>query len=149
MKRMWTDRQIRSMADESAKIRIEAGQTENAKPIYCHPINLGFKDASNEFNITCLIFNNDKDAMTFADFCKYVSELDLTTDSLGKVMASGYFVSGGTVFPTSYIYYNTGSSLSVIVNSPSEISSRGISFPKATFEAMTPSLFSDGVNKIN
>ena len=39
-KRMWTDRQIYSMADQKAKERIEAGQTSNAKPIYWHSCNL-------------------------------------------------------------------------------------------------------------
>ena len=65
-KRMWTDRAIRSMADESAKIRIEAGQTENAKPIYFHPIrfNISGSSGGQEINVvsgSIMILNNSSE----------------------------------------------------------------------------------------
>ena len=87
-KRMWTDREVRSMADESAKIRIEAGQTSNAKPIYLHPITVEFNNGeANVGRITMMIFNNS--ATPFEDMSAlltYIRSLELVN---ARIMVSG------------------------------------------------------------
>ena len=91
-KRMWTDREIRSMADESAKIRIEAGLTENAKPIYCHPIAIydtSNADTTKRFMFTCLIFNNDDKPFTKDSFYAFVRDIQPSGGGYGRIMISG------------------------------------------------------------
>lgn len=58
MKRMWTDRQIRALAADTAEQIIEAGETENAKPVYCHPLEIYL---ANVLIFTALIFNNSSE----------------------------------------------------------------------------------------
>ena len=74
-RRMWTDRQIRSMADESAKIRIEAGLTENAKPLYWHSITLKrISGGALTYYFDIVIVDNNEDPFTLATFNEWLAD---------------------------------------------------------------------------
>ena len=143
-KRVWSDRQIRSMADESAKIRIEAGLTENAKPIYCHPISIS---KSNVCYITCLIFNNSTTAFTLTTFKKYIDDLKEKVEVV-RIMASGFYKTETEVIIMSLIgkYENV-----YMISGGNASTGASTGKDSADFTAVIPSdaTFNDGVNKIN
>ena len=97
MKRMWTDRQIRSMADESAKIRIEAGLTENAKPIYLHTININTDNFSGAYaRMSCHILNNDPTAFTKSTLLNEVKK--------GRILVSGAYYTSSLYLAAPFIF---------------------------------------------
>ena len=85
MKRMFTEREIRSLADESAKIRIEAGQTENAKPLYYHGIEI--YSAGTTFLITMAIIDNDPTAYTWTRLKQWIQGIDANV----LINANGFY----------------------------------------------------------
>ena len=110
-RRMWTDRQIRYMADQSAKTRIEAGLTENAKPIYCHPIHINNSgDSQNNCHLTALIFNNDPTPFTKTTFKKWIDDLYASLpegDEVQLLMSGGIFTSNKSkIIVASYLFMN-------------------------------------------
>ena len=146
MKRMWTDREIRAKADESAKIRIEAGQTENAKPIYCHPITI---TSSTSDIITCLIFNNDATPFTKSTFADWLLALFAKIDDVVRVMASGSFIIGTTTFISSFIGVIAADTIAIYGAKASDGSGAAKTIgSKSDFETYV-SNFYDSVNKIN
>ena len=96
-KRMWTDREIRSMADESAKIRIEAGQTENAKPLYWHTIRLykGKSESYTAFDAQVIIINNTADPIDLTAFTALTKK-----DGFYAAVIQGYVGATTNVDPT-------------------------------------------------
>ena len=137
-KRMWTDREIRSMADESAKIRIEAGLTENAKPVYCHPVLLYNGSAQNR--MMCLIFNNDDTPFTNESLFEYI----LANESL-RVMLNGIYQGVQTLYAAkaSDISINL---VFVNLEQPSGVGSQVMT--KSAFTTTFPSA-DDSVHKVN
>lgn len=146
-KRMWTDREIRSMAGDTAKTLIEAGQTENAKPIYLHPITINYGGLS---ILTMLIFNNDDSAFTRESLVAYLK------DSKTK----GRYLVNGALFNASY--YLSPAYCAIASSGTEEgkliligIDSTGYTHSSATdpinFESIISDsgTFVDEVNKIN
>ena len=73
------------MADDSAKIRIEAGQTSNAKPIYCHPVRFDVNGSSGGQSIlvkrgSVLILTNDGTPFTTTSLMSFLYEHRETMD---------------------------------------------------------------------
>ena len=65
MKRMWTDREIRALAGDTAKTLIESGLVENAKPIYWHSCNLKrVSSGTLLIYLDFIIVNNSPTALT-------------------------------------------------------------------------------------
>lgn len=151
MKRMWTERDIRSKASNEAKKLIELGQTSNAKPIYCHPVTLADNSvgSSQTSKIGCLIFNNDATPFTLATFIDYLDELYTQVGGTIRIITTGGFTDSsnnvaiaaymGKVSPTSYY-------LSGLKNNGA-----GEVYMTFTKEQLTAYInyFYDGVNKIN
>ena len=123
-----------------------AYSVENAKPIYCHPITMGYKDASHEFTLTCLIFNNDGTPFTFASFNEWLDAL-IAQITTARIMCSGYVIVGGETLPVSYLNYTTDN-VGIIV-SPGSVSSINDNFTPNQWKALVMTSFNDGVNKIN
>ena len=150
MKRMHTDREIRSMADESAKIRIEAGQTENAKPIYCHPISLVSKaDFTKVYRLTALIFNNSATPFTLATFKAFLDDLYSELGETCRILMSGcYKRADSSIIIASYLSVTENDYALIGLTSSGNINSETNSdFYELFPEAYTN--FYDGVNKIN
>lgn len=55
MKRMWSRNELKQQADARVQALVEGGTLDNAKPIYCHPLEIY---ASGKGVLTALIFNN-------------------------------------------------------------------------------------------
>ena len=152
-KRMWTEREIRSKASNEAKKLIEAGQTENAKPIYCHPIFFDFvgKEGTafegRRYHATCLILNNSETAFTLESFVNYVQNLCDTYDA--KIMITGMcFYDNISIINTcikNIVVGNAGIyGLKIGTNDEDYVAFEVI----ADSDSGTTT-FSDGVNKIN
>ena len=58
MRRMFSLKQLQEIADSEVKSLVEGGTLENAKPVYCHPVEL-YKTATG--TLCCLIFNNSSE----------------------------------------------------------------------------------------
>ena len=151
MKRMWTDREVRSMADESAKIRIEAGLTENAKPIYCHPVTLADNSvgSSQSSKLGCLIFNNSPTPFTLATFIDYIDELYTKVGGTVRIITTGGFTDNNNNVAIAAYIGKVGSNsyyLSGLKNTgEGEVY---MTFSKEQLLAYI-NYFYDGVNKIN
>ena len=145
MKRMWTDRQIRSMAGDTAKTLIEAGQTENAKPVYCHPINCNFqREGTTLFAFSCLIFNNDDTPFTEETFFAYCK--DLFDENPNAVLLASGFVTTRAI-----ACVEDGEDATKIQLASHNSGGTTIDFWSFTLANMTEGnhSFTDGVNKIN
>lgn len=125
---------------------IEGGTLDNAKPIYCHPVNIGYKDDDHEFMVTMLIFNNSETAFTFESFNQWIANLVQEITNV-RILTSGYVIISGTTYPASLLFANATARQLIV--SPAGVSSILDSFSIAEWEALTPSYFNDGVNKIN
>ena len=137
-KRMWTDREIRSMADESAKIRIEAGQTENAKPIYYHGLQLYTPSTSIFY---CHILNNDETPLSSID--DFVTWIRSYTEEV-IVQGSGSITIEGTTYTLVGLYKpNESTNINVVY-----VTSSGYSITQVTLSNFF-SNFKDAPNKIN
>ena len=148
-KRMWTDREVRSMADKSAKIRIEAGLTENAKPIYCHPItiytasNITLGGSEYSFLATALIFNNSNDEINTLE------KLCAASISFHRLQVNGilFSVDASVPFEIVQLYVDTESVRPVGVKLTD---GTRVDESSPTLDMYGATLFVvDGVNKLN
>ena len=149
MKRMWDKKALQGSTAQIVETMVESGELDNAKPIFCHPINLTIiTDANNYATLTMLIFNNDETAFTWATFNTWLNSLvaDVTN---ARIMISGSICISGSVSPANYIYANDSTRQIVAIPSYAPLAGINISYDKATWEALTPAQFTDGVNKIN
>lgn len=124
---------------------ISGGNVDNAKPIYCHPIQLQYNVTEQNGYITCLIFNNDSTPFTFTSWYDYVN--NLITNYGAVIMCSGalgFLIEGFDVIATC-IKLSVTNTLAI----------HGIRTDNHNFSYYTiyretvPLLFTDGVNKIN
>ena len=129
--------------EEDLKNELDKGSYDNAKPIYCHPINLFLTiDANNVVYLSLFVFNNDKTKLTWETFQQWIT--DLTTKvSSARIITTGSIVSSGIRYPANYIYSN-GTTRSFVVDENIEVS-----ITDTALASLTPSFFEDGVNKIN
>lgn len=151
MKRMWSRNELKIISKEV----IESGAVDNAKPIYCHPINIGIEDGSVQANMTMLIFNNDSTPFTFETFNQWLSNLaDLITNA--RIMVSGYLLLNSIFYPITMLYGNNnadGERQIVVRGSAFTGGAINKSYTIAQWEALDTDskikYFNDGVNKIN
>ena len=146
MRRMFSLEQIKGIANERIEALVEGGTLDNAKPVYCHPVNIGFKDASHEFMLTMLIFNNSATPFTFASFNTWLTNLVQEITNV-RILVSGYIILSGTMYPVSLFYAATAQRQ--IIVSPAAVSNLYDSFGINEWNEITPTYFNDGVNKIN
>ena len=147
MKRMWTDREIRSMADASAKIRIEAGQTSNAKPIYFHPIRLDIvgESAGQTFRVksgSITILNNSSSPInTFTKLKEYMRDNEV------DIVANIDFYDSDGVYAGQIlgISYDTTLPDNIVINFTTD----GLNYVRGVFSSSELTPTSDVVNKLN
>lgn len=143
MRRMYSEKQIASQI----KSVIESGQVDNAKPIYCHPITMGYiVDSGNNFAVTMLIFNNEATAFTWATFKTWLNNL-ITKIETVRILTSGYCKIEGNIFPADYLFAT--SSAKQVVSVPGVIDDAKLLDLTSIWASMSPTQFFDGVNKIN
>lgn len=139
-KRMWTDREIRSMAGDTAKTLIEAGQTENAKPIYYHGLEM-YRSGTNVFYMH--ILNNDPtpiDTLT-----KLLNWFQSFGDKKVIAQGNGLAIIEGTNYQILSIYKPANSNkLNMIASASSGYTILNEIELSTYFDTYT-----DGVNKIN
>ena len=137
---------ILSIGSTNVSVTANAYSVANAKPVYCHPVNIGYKDSDHEFMITMLIFNNSETAFTFETFNNWLTNL-VASITQARILCSGYIILSGVTYPVSYLYATSGSRELIV--SPSAVSYILDSFTETAWNAIIPLTFSDGVNKIN
>ena len=96
MKRMWSKGQVKNLSKEV----IESGLVENAKPIYCHPLDINFTSGS---RVGCLIFNNDPTPFTSSTFADYIEELYAKIGSIIRIITTGVLVISNTIYPATIL----------------------------------------------
>ena len=145
MRRMYSENQLDSIIKE----QVEGGTLENAKPIYCHPIQITFID--NKGLITMLIFNNDATPFTASTFIDWLDNLYQEVGDYIRIMTSGAIIgtNSNALCPACYLVRRTSSLPYGVLGVKSDGSADSYDFlDKATFIASC-STFNDGVNKIN
>ena len=141
-KRMWTDREIYSMADKKAKERIEAGQTSNAKPIYFHPIYAYIIVSSAVVLLfNCSILDNNPEKYTPTTLAAKLKQMMDDGDLI--TICGGVRANGEDTFKQAYLITKVGSAYAVYYFDGTSISNT-TSYTSLAFTAVT-----DGVNKIN
>ena len=137
---MWTDREIRSMADESAKIRIEAGLTENAKPLYYHGLEM-YRSGDNVFYMH--IINNDPTPID--SFTKLVNWFNSFGTKKVIAQGNGLITIEGTNYTVFSLYKPQNSDkINMIISAAT-----GYSILNEITLATYFDNISDGVNKLN
>ena len=141
MKRMHTDREIYSMADKKAKQRIEAGLTENAKPIYVHPLEIGLADT---LLLTALVMNNENTEIDSFDKLKAAIIGFGNVDGYARLHVSGSMYISASTYNVCEIVYNftTEKFLALFMNSSGQFTTEDIT------DLVGVSVV-DSVNKIN
>lgn len=145
----------RGYVDSKIVSEIEGGTIDNAKPIYCHPCSISWRngDASEYGRIQCLIFNNSPTAFTIDTFKTAIDEMRASAGQYLYIMLTGGFIvaaggySDGKMTIAQYIYEETQGDLRI----------SGVSVDSAreniltNWSTVTGNLvfFTDGVNKIN
>ena len=145
MRRMYSENQLKEMADSEVKKLVEGGTLDNAKPIYCHPISIDDDTSDNKVHLALLIFDNSNEEY---------NTLEKLTAKLNKIFA----LNSSAIFPiTGALYYDSGSALHVaqkIAKTGNEIiiNTARPNGTQGTFtfvSELTNALIYDGVNKIN
>ena len=146
---MWSKNELKNIASQQAKELVEAGQTDNAKPIECHPITIRY-DAG-KLILTALIFNNSKTPFTLSSFKQWLDNITEAMESgASRIMVSGAFENNEKLVVASYLYKIKASGNYGILGQASDNS--GVSYAQSTtWEDIFPegTQFYDGVNKIN
>ena len=139
MRRMFSEKQLKEMAQAETTALVEGGELENAKPIYCHPITL-LGQSGNKTKLTMLIFNNTATAFDRNSFKSYLAGMPTA-----RFMTSGFYDDGVEVHVASYITAQSTTSISFLGYglTTGDIDSINIATDINDF------LFYDGVNKIN
>ena len=88
MKRMWSKNELKNIADDRVQALVEGGALDNAKPIYCHPLDIRANNTLNTIVMTCLIFNNDPTPFTLSSFKEFLDNLYSQVGNV-RIMASG------------------------------------------------------------
>ena len=140
MRRMYSENQLDSIIKE----QVEGGTLSNAKPIYCHPINIGY----GSWFITMLIFNNDPTPFTFQTFTNWLLELKQKV-SIVRIMTSGYTIIDNTYYPASYLSAFATDTIGIICEPTLMGNPKSVTYTEAEWNNITPTIFVDGVNKIN
>lgn len=139
------------MADESAKIRIEAGQTENAKPLYFHPITIGNAEGYPAFKCSIIVINNDKapiDTWTkLTNFFNQVFDLLPEGVSVARFPATGFVKNSSKTIVSSVIEI-TGKTDTTRTFIGVNVSASSLDSMTASDISGAPSV-ADGVNKVN
>ena len=138
MRRMFSLNQLKEISKEV----IESGAVSNAKPIYCHPIEI-YK--SNVCNITCLIFNNTNDKINTYDKLKQAIH-NFGGTVYNRLHASGGFYTGEkTLIVSELVEFITQDNKFKLVGlyTDGDVEDSGLDITSETFNIV------DDVNKIN
>lgn len=123
---------------------VESGELENAKPIYCHPIQVKYTSGSRVYFFSCLIFNNDETAFTYETFYDYVLNLILTYNAV--IMSSGSVWGGTKLTIATCIKNNYADGIGLFGLEPDGTENY---YTVSKSDLSGASIFTDGVNKIN
>ena len=75
MRRMFSENQIKELADERVETLVEGGTLDNAKPIYWHSCTLKrVAEGSLIYFIDFIIINNDETPLTISSFSQWLSD---------------------------------------------------------------------------
>ena len=148
MRRMYSEKELTDLIKKVGTDLIEAGEVENAKPIYCHAISiLSNAEAPFTSRLTCLIFNNDSTPFTLATLKTWIDDLVAAGVQVRLLVSGGYSNDDASVV-ASYVT-KSGSSYYIVGISrtdgyPAAVNGNWADiFPSASIS------FNDGVNKIN
>lgn len=141
MKRMWDKKVLQGSTAQIVKSMVESGALDNAKPIYCHPINL----YSNTLpaNMSALILSNDPEPLdTWAKVKAAIAQFVETGNA--RLVTTGAAVLTGTLVVASCIIYRTSDQTYSLQGI--DVTSLGLRDVGITSESFT---VYDGVNKVN
>ena len=137
MRRMFSEKQIKELADERVETLVEGGTLDNAKPIYCHPISFTSINGTYTNTRACLLlFNNDSTPFTKTSF------LALFPDFNGRILLNGFICVSGTRYLCAYI---GATSEAVVINDNNVVSSISLT----TMFGDSDVTLTDNVNRIN
>lgn len=138
-----------SLIQVQAKELIESGEVDNAKPIYCHPIQLVSNVVGKWYRLTFLVFNNDSTPFTYDTFKQWLFNLYAEIGETISIVSSGSFhatldsQNDGEYSVANRIYTNDGETIKV---SGGSIVTDRVNIIDVTAGADN---LIDGVNKIN
>ena len=139
---MFSLEQLKGIADSRVKALVEGGTLDNAKPIYCHPIECKIVSGTRTYYFSCLIFNNDNTAFTWSTFFAYISDLINNYDA--KIMCSGSFFDTNSYMINCCIKKSASDTIALHgIDNVGNINYYSLA------DTMTPEIFVDGINKIN
>lgn len=132
---------------------IEGGTLDNAKPIYCHPITISnTADATYNFRLTLLIFNNSSVEYNKTTFESFISNIPQARFlSSGSVIKKG---AGGFYMASAFVYFNPSAEpahlwIIGIDNNGDDHTSGVDPIDLSILLVLDSTSFYDGVNKIN
>ena len=137
-----------NLLDAATKADIEGGTLSNAKPIYCHPINISYiADANNSFDVSIFIFDNNPEAYTWLTFKQW---LDNLTSAIGtvRVLTTGNVMVSGVRYPANYLYSKSDAKQFIVIPLSSGVESVNLNLT-SSWSTLYPRYFQDSVNKIN
>ena len=148
MKRMWSKNELKNIADARVQALVEGGALDNAKPIYCHPINFKFTSSSSRvYFLSCLLFNNDDTPFDASTWYDYV--MGLITNYNAIIMTSGavYIPDSTTVLVATNISTNGSDGMAV---RGLKLNGSADFFTIVKSDITDPTAeFTDGVNPLN
>lgn len=115
----------------------------SVKPIYCHPINI-ITDIGEDKSmaISLFIFDNDPTPYTWARFLNWLDSIIALTGVV-RVVTTGSIIINNVRYPANYIYGDSAYR-NIFVDDSVQVE-----VTKEVFATFNPSVFNDGVNKIN
>ena len=150
MKRMLEKKYLASKQQIQSLLDGYSSDVASTKKIYCHPIKLYGSEGNYIFRLSCLIFDNNKEAYTFDTFKTFVDDLKTKTEGRGAIIMNGTYFNGSTVTITSYFQKDVSNQYMLVGNNAS--SGAVVNISSANILDIFPTdktAFYDGVNAIN
>ena len=145
---MFSEKQIKEVSKDVATDIIESGLIDNAKPIYCHSLDIKFDTSG---RIACMIFNNDETPFTMTSFVQYLNDLYDKIQAVVRIMATGVIAVGGTIFPAEVLVRRQPSDANKFGITSQTVAGDSTALNFQTDESFiaAPTIFVDTVFKIN
>lgn len=138
------DNHISNIAEETATDLIEGGTVDNAKPIYCHPLEIYYPNVG---VLTALIFNNSSEKIN--SWTKLKNAIATFGDSSARLLVSGGLIDSNASknVIASEIYLNKSTNIYLLLGMATDgtIYNVGAGFNITNFDFQVQ----DDVNKIN
>lgn len=142
-----TEVATRAYVDNKIETLVEGGTLDNAKPIYCHPLDIIL---GSNGRIGCLIFNNSSTPFTKNTFVGFIEDLFASVGDNCRIISTGVFYTDSGAYPAvGILRRNAATNQYALYSQKLDGTAITVDFNDAETFISEITYINDGVNKIN